>query len=68
VLIAALPPAPVTVVSTGRDNQPAGALYQRLGFRHLGDVQVIPGLWVSRFRRNSPPWFRVEYLAKRLPP
>jgi formylglycine-generating enzyme required for sulfatase activity len=52
---AALPPAQTTVASTGRDNQPARALYQRRGFRHLNDVQVAPGLWVSRLRRHTPP-------------
>ena len=54
-LIAALPPAQISVVSTGRDNRPARALYQRHGFRHLTDVQVAPGLWVSRLRRETPP-------------
>lgn len=38
-------------VATGRDNVPAVALYVRHGFEHLGDEQVPPGIWVSRFRR-----------------
>lgn len=38
------------VVSTGRDNGPARALYERLGFRRLDDVEVVPGLWVTRYR------------------
>jgi len=52
-LVAALPPAPVVVVSTGRDNRPARRLYQRLGFDHVEDVEVAPGLWVSRLRRDG---------------
>ncbi|RBY83379.1 GNAT family N-acetyltransferase [Blastococcus sp. TF02A-26] len=39
-----------TVVSTGRDNIPATALYLRLGFVPTGDREVLPGLWVSGFR------------------
>ncbi len=50
-LVAALPPARVTVVSTGRDNGPARLLYQGLGFAHVEDAEVAPGLWVSRFSR-----------------
>ncbi|HET9655743.1 MAG TPA: GNAT family N-acetyltransferase, partial [Kineosporiaceae bacterium] len=53
-LLAALPPSPVTVVSTGRDNAPARALYLGLGFRPVGDAEVVPGLWVTRFRRDAP--------------
>lgn len=37
------------VVATGRDNTPARRLYSGLGMRHLGDVEVLPGLWVSRY-------------------
>lgn len=37
------------IVATGRDNSPARALYERLGFAHLEDVEVLPGLWVSRY-------------------
>jgi ribosomal protein S18 acetylase RimI-like enzyme len=51
-LVAGLPLARVTVVSTGRDNRPARRLYQGLGFVHVEDVEVAPGLWVSRFRRT----------------
>lgn len=38
-----------TVVSTGRDNLPARALYERLGFTPGRDEEVIAGLWVTRF-------------------
>lgn len=38
-----------TTVATGRDNVPAGALYQRLGFTRVDDVEVLPGLWVTRY-------------------
>ncbi len=37
-----------TVVSTGRDNSPATALYERLGFSRVDDREVLPGLWVTR--------------------
>lgn len=40
---------PVTV-STGRGNAPAIALYDRFGFRPIGDQEVIRGLWVRRLR------------------
>ena len=39
-----------TVVSTGRDNAPARALYERLGFRATGDREVLPGLWLTGYR------------------
>lgn len=38
-----------TIVSTGRANLPARALYERLGFSQVSDEQVIPGLWVTRY-------------------
>jgi GNAT superfamily N-acetyltransferase len=34
--------------ATGRDNDPALALYARLGFEAQGDEQVPPGLWITR--------------------
>lgn len=39
------------VVSTGRDNVPARTLYERLGFATTGDVEVIPGLWITSYER-----------------
>jgi ribosomal protein S18 acetylase RimI-like enzyme len=41
-----------TVVTTGRDNAPARALYERLGFRATGDREVLPGLWVTGYRHH----------------
>ena len=38
-----------TTVSTGRDNTPARRLYERLRFTHAEDVEVMAGLWVSRY-------------------
>lgn len=38
------------VVSTGRDNAPARALYESLGFSHQRDREDIPRLWVSDYR------------------
>jgi GNAT superfamily N-acetyltransferase len=40
-------------VATGRDNAPAVALYAKHGFRAVGDEQVPPGIWISRFRRPA---------------
>ena len=37
------------LVATGRDNHPARALYERLGFTRAGDEEVLPGLWVTRY-------------------
>jgi ribosomal protein S18 acetylase RimI-like enzyme len=37
------------VVSTGRDNAPARALYKRLGFGLRAEVEVIPGLWIAQY-------------------
>jgi GNAT superfamily N-acetyltransferase len=39
----------LAIVSTGRDNHPARALYERLGFSEIEDTEVIPGLWVTRY-------------------
>ncbi|TFV53499.1 GNAT family N-acetyltransferase [Blastococcus sp. TF02A_35] len=43
------------VVSTGRDNAPARALYERAGFRPRGDREVLAGLWVTDYRRAGRP-------------
>lgn len=37
------------LVSTGKANAPARALYERLGFISTGNREVLPGLWVSDF-------------------
>lgn len=39
------------VVSTGRDNEPAVALYRRRGFRAVRDREAAPGLWVTELER-----------------
>ncbi|WP_422734286.1 GNAT family N-acetyltransferase [Micromonospora sp. WMMD558] len=39
------------VVATGRANQPARRLYESLGFTAIGDEEVIPNLWISRYVR-----------------
>ena len=44
--------APHVVVSTGRANPAARALYAGLGFRHRGDREVLDGLWVSDYVRS----------------
>jgi ribosomal protein S18 acetylase RimI-like enzyme len=42
-----------TLVSTGRDNRPARALCERLGFTAIGETEVVPGPWVTGYRH--PP-------------
>ena len=37
------------VVATGRDNRPARRLYEGLGFVRTGEVEVIPGLWITQY-------------------
>ena len=37
------------VVSTGRGNAPARRLYEGLGFREVGTVEVLPGLQIVRY-------------------
>lgn len=44
-----------TTVATGRDNQPAGALYTRFGFIAVGDQEVLEGLWIRLFERPGDP-------------
>lgn len=39
------------IVSTGKRNEPAVSLYLKLGFRAVGDLEVVPGLWVTRFEK-----------------
>ncbi|MGY1812667.1 GNAT family N-acetyltransferase [Blastococcus sp. SYSU D00820] len=40
------------VVATGRDNTPARALYEGLGFAVTGEREVLTGLWVTSYRRG----------------
>ncbi|MER7458283.1 GNAT family N-acetyltransferase [Micromonospora sp. NPDC126480] len=37
------------LVATGRANRPARRLYESLGFTAIGDEEVIPHLWISRY-------------------
>jgi ribosomal protein S18 acetylase RimI-like enzyme len=41
------------IVSTGRDNAPARGLYERLGFGKVGEVEVIPGLWITNYALSA---------------
>lgn len=40
------------VVSTGRDNAPARALYRAAGFTETDEREVVPGLWVTHLARD----------------
>ncbi|MFC4140094.1 MULTISPECIES: N-acetyltransferase [unclassified Microbacterium] len=42
------------LVSTGLLNKPARSLYEGLAFTHVGDREVLPGLWVSDYRWSRP--------------
>jgi ribosomal protein S18 acetylase RimI-like enzyme len=50
--LAAEPNATRAIVQTGASNEPAKRLYRREGFKEIGDVEVTPGLWVTRFGRR----------------
>jgi ribosomal protein S18 acetylase RimI-like enzyme len=47
-----------TLVSTGRDNEPARHLYRRRGFTVVREREVIPGLWVTDLERRGRPLSR----------
>ena len=38
--------------ATGKDNLPAIRLYEKHGFRALGDEEVPPGIWITRLLRT----------------
>ncbi|MDM4722559.1 GNAT family N-acetyltransferase [Micromonospora sp. WMMA1363] len=41
------------LVATGRTNEPARRLYESLNFTSLGDEEVIPHLWITRYARPA---------------
>lgn len=49
-LLTSTPQATVVEVSTGSDNPPARHLYRQLGFAEVGEEEVAPGFWMTRFR------------------
>jgi ribosomal protein S18 acetylase RimI-like enzyme len=51
----ALYPERPTLVSTGRDNEPARELYRRRGFTVVREREPIPGLWITELERGRPP-------------
>ncbi|MET9406196.1 GNAT family N-acetyltransferase [Streptomyces sp. NPDC002935] len=48
-LLTDLVPSGRVLVSTGADNLPAVALYERLGFSRSGTIEPAPGLRVAQF-------------------
>ena len=50
--LAAEPEARHAILQTGAANDPAKRLYRREGFEELDEVEVAPGLRVTRFRRD----------------
>jgi GNAT superfamily N-acetyltransferase len=50
--LAAEPEAERAIVQTGASNEPAKQFYRREGFEEIDEVEVVPGLWVTRFGRT----------------
>lgn len=44
---------PVFLVSTGKDNFPAKTLYQKNGYVLMEDIEVVPGLLISKFEKKK---------------
>ncbi|ASS69128.1 GNAT family N-acetyltransferase [Paenibacillus sp. RUD330] len=42
-------------VSTGTANKPAVLLYLRFGFEENGQLEIVPGVWLTRLRRSPRP-------------
>lgn len=53
VLVGALLHHPYIIVSTGTENVPARRLYEKLGFQAVGEVEIAPGVTVTRYERRS---------------
>jgi ribosomal protein S18 acetylase RimI-like enzyme len=46
-------PRPVSLVSTGSANTPAVTLYKARGYTETGQMEVAPGIYITRFSRGS---------------
>ncbi|MEH7332957.1 GNAT family N-acetyltransferase [Neobacillus drentensis] len=44
---------PIFKVSTGKENSPAKNLYLKNGFQLTGDIEVVPGLFISHFEKRK---------------
>ncbi len=40
------------IVSTGRDNTPARAFYEKLGYQHTGDITLPEGVTISTYEKH----------------
>jgi ribosomal protein S18 acetylase RimI-like enzyme len=47
-----LEPRAISLVSTGTANAPATSLYLSRGYRADGELEIAPGITITRFRRN----------------
>ena len=52
--LGAEPAASRAIVQTGRENEPAVALYRRHGFRKIGEREVAPHVFVALLERELP--------------
>ena len=54
-LVASLLDQPCITVSTGTANLPARRLYEKHGFQRVGEVEIAPGVTVTRYVRCQHP-------------
>ncbi len=47
------PDLTIIKVSTGKDNAPAKGFYLKNGFILVGDLEVVPGLYISNFEKRK---------------
>lgn len=52
-LVRAVPTDHTTIVSTGAENGPAIALYLDEGFGQIGQTQIAPGVFTTKFSRAA---------------
>ncbi|MDN4620380.1 GNAT family N-acetyltransferase [Paenibacillus sp. PsM32] len=59
-VFAQYPNVPLYIVSTGKLNQPAVALYEKYGFRPVETFEVAPGVKLTTFHRLNPSLSQVR--------
>lgn len=51
-LVQSVPEGRPTIVSTGAENVPAVTLYTSMGFEHVGQTEVAPGVFLAHLSRD----------------